>query len=70
MIAEPRLESIFDQSPYTNIRAEAYDFLEDSGRVDTLSLSKEYLLEGTLNQYLTDVQQHQPSVGASIFSSL
>lgn len=36
MIAEPRLESIFDQSPYTNIRAEAYDFLEDSGRVDTL----------------------------------
>lgn len=29
MIAEPRLESILDQSPYTNIRAEAYDFLED-----------------------------------------
>ena len=60
MISEPSLESILQRSPYTNIRKEAYDFIED--QVQSVS-SMRYpfqrnILEGSLNQFIRDIEQN------------
>lgn len=60
MISEPSLESILQRSPYSNIRKEAYDFIED--QVQSVS-SMRYpfqrnILEGSLNQFIRDIEQN------------
>lgn len=60
LISEPRLESISDQSPYQNIRKEAYDFIEH--KVESVSSMRHpfqrNIMEGSLNQFLVDIEQN------------
>lgn len=56
----PRFESISDQSPYQNIREEAYDFIEH--KVSSVSSMRHpfqrNIMEGSLNQFLVDIEQN------------
>jgi hypothetical protein len=57
MISEPSLESILQRSPYKNIRKEAYDFIED--QVQSISSPfQRNILEGSLNQFIRDIEQN------------
>lgn len=55
----PQLQSILDVSIYTDIREGAYDFLEDQIKsVSSMRYAfQRYLLEGTLNYFLRDVEE-------------
>jgi hypothetical protein len=60
MLSEPRLEHIFNVSPYSDIRAEAFNFIED--KVEPVSNMRynyeKYILEGTLMYYIKDIEQN------------
>lgn len=59
MLGEQNLSRIMELSPYTNIRREAYDFLE--GKVEPVgSLQHSFqrdIMDGSLNFFIQDIKQ-------------
>lgn len=59
MFGEQKIYRIMELSPYTNIRAEAYDFLE--GKVEPVSsLQHSFqrdIMDGSLNFFIQDINQ-------------
>ena len=60
MISEPSFQSIFEQSPYNDIRKEAYDFIEDQVKsVNSMRYPfQRNILEGSLNLFIRDIEQN------------
>lgn len=60
MISEPSLKSILQQSPYNDIREEAYDFIEDQVKsVNSMRYPfQRKILEGSLNLFIIDIEQN------------
>lgn len=58
MLGEQKIARIMELSPYTNIRREAYDFLE--GKVEPGSLQHSFqrdIMDGSLNLFIQDIKQ-------------
>ncbi|KAK4339060.1 hypothetical protein RND71_040522 [Anisodus tanguticus] len=57
MLSEENLSQILDKSPYSNIRKEAYHFLEDKLKPvgDPRHAFQRHLLEGSLRFYIADL---------------
>ena len=61
MLGEPNLDRILQLSPYTDIRKEAFSFLEDSlSSVSALRHAfQRDLMDGTLNSFVHDISQRE-----------
>ena len=59
MLSEPRLEHILNVSPYNDIRAEAFDFLESKVEPvnDMRHNFSKNILDGSLRYYIKDMEQ-------------
>ena len=59
MLGEPNLGRILDLSPYTDIRKEAYDFLQGKAElaVDLRHAFQRYILEGNLHFFFNQINQ-------------
>lgn len=57
LLGEPNLDRILDLSPYSDIRKEAYDFLE--GKVKPVNQMEHafqrHIMDGTLNSFIQDL---------------
>ena len=60
MISELNLQSILQQSPYNDIREEAYDFIEEEVKsVNSMRYHfQRILLEGSLKGFLRDIEEN------------
>lgn len=58
MLAEPRIDVILNQSPFQDIRSEAFDFIESQVEPSMRHAFSRNILEGTLRGHLRDIEQN------------